>query len=266
MTEDEKTSTGKMAEFGSYPSLRDRVVVVTGGASGIGQKIVEQFAMQGAQVAFLDIQNEAGMEVVKQIGAKGDTAPYFLRCDLTDVQAIQECVQSVIAKFKTVDVLVNNAANDTRHSVEEVTVEYWDRAMAVNLRHQFFVSQAVIPAMKEAGRGSIINLSSISWLIPSTGFPVYVAAKAAIVGLTRTLAHELGVNNIRVNCILPGAILTERQEKLWFTEAYKAEILSRQAIKRMILPEEVARLALFLGADDSSAITSQGYVIDGGWV
>jgi NAD(P)-dependent dehydrogenase (short-subunit alcohol dehydrogenase family) len=165
-----------------------------------------------------------------------------------------------------VDVLVNNAANDARHSVEEVTPEYWDRAMAVNLRHQFFVSQAVIPAMKKAGRGSIINLSSICWMIPSTGLPVYVTAKAAIVGLTRTLAHELGVDNIRVNCILPGAILTDRQEKLWFTETYKAEILRRQALKRMILPDEVARLALFLAADDSSAITSQSYVIDGGWV
>ena len=266
MTESGHASTGKPAEFGRYPSLRDRVVVVTGGATGIGEQMVEQFAKQGAKVTFLDIQNEAGMQLVEKISANPDPVPYFLPCDLTNIHAIRECMQSVIAKFGTVDVLVNNAANDARHSLEEVTPEYWDRAMAVNLRHQFFVSQAVIPAMKKAGRGSIINLSSICWMIPSTGLPVYVTAKAAIVGLTRTLAHELGVDNIRVNCILPGAILTDRQKKLWFTETYKAEILRRQALKRMILPDEVARLALFLAADDSSAITSQSYVIDGGWV
>ena len=138
--------------------------------------------------------------------------------------------------------------------------------MAVNLKQQFFVSQAVVPAMKKAGSGSIINMSSISWMIPSTGLPVYVTAKAAIVGLTRTLAHELGGHNIRVNAVLPGAIATERQRQLWYTEAYKAEILSSQALKRLISPEEVARLVLFLAADDSAAITNQSYIIDAGWV
>jgi NAD(P)-dependent dehydrogenase (short-subunit alcohol dehydrogenase family) len=252
--------------YGSYPSLRDRIVVVTGGATGIGEKIVEQFAQQGAKVAFLDIQKEAGTQLVNRIHAGGGTKPYFLPCDLTDIDALRDCVQRIVAEFKTVDVLVNNAAHDARHAVEAVTPEFWDRTIAVNLKHQFFTSQAVIPAMKEAGRGSIINLSSICWMIPSVGFPVYVTAKAAIVGLTRTLAHELGVDNIRVNCVLPGAILTERQKQLWFTDAYKAEILRGQALKRMIVPEEVARLVLFLAADDSSAITNQSYVIDGGWV
>jgi NAD(P)-dependent dehydrogenase (short-subunit alcohol dehydrogenase family) len=266
MTEDGQPLKGKPLEFASYPSLRGRVVVVTGGASGIGEHMVEQFAKQGANVAFLDIQNEAGIQLAKKIAVNGHPEPYFLPCDLTDTYALRDSIQSVIAKFKTVDVLVNNAGNDARHSLYEVTPEYWDRSMAVNLRHQFFVSQAVIPAMKKAGRGSIINLSSISWLIPSTGLPVYVTAKAAIVGLTRTLAHELGADNIRVNCVLPGAILTERQKELWFTEAYKAEILHNQALKRMILPEEVARLVLFLAADDSGAITNQSYVIDGGWI
>jgi D-xylose 1-dehydrogenase len=266
MKDDGQVHAEKPAQFGSYPSLRDRVVVVTGGASGIGEKLVEEFAKQGARVAFLDIQNEAGLHLVNRIGAKSEAEPYFASCDLTDLDAVRNCMQNLIGKFGTVDVLVNNAGNDTRHSVADVTPEYWDRAMAVNLRHQFFITQAVIPAMQKGGRGSIINLSSISWMIPSTGLPVYVTAKAAIVGLTRTLAHELGPDNIRVNCILPGAILTERQKQLWFTEAYVSEILSRQALKRMILPEEVARLALFLAADDSSAITSQSYVIDGGWV
>jgi D-xylose 1-dehydrogenase len=266
MTEGGQGQARTPMEFASYPSLRARTVVVTGGASGIGEHIVEQFARQGANVAFLDIQTDAGMQLAEKIAANGHPAPYFLECDLTDIDAVRNSVQSILAKFKTVDVLVNNAGNDARHSIDDVTREYWDRSMAVNLRHQFFMSQAVIPTMKKAGRGSIINLSSISWIIPSTGLPVYVTAKAAIVGLTRTLAHELGMHNIRVNCVLPGAILTERQRQLWFTEAYKAEILRSQALKRMILPEEVARLVLFLAADDSTAITNQSYVIDGGWV
>jgi NAD(P)-dependent dehydrogenase (short-subunit alcohol dehydrogenase family) len=253
-------------KYATYPSLRDRVVVVTGGASGIGEKMVEQFAQQGARVAFLDIQNEAAEQLIGQVGEGGNPRPYFLHCDLTDVDAIRESVRNILAKFGAIDVLVNNAGNDTRHSLEEVTPEFWEQTMAVNLRHQFFVTQAVIPAMKKAGRGSIINMSSIAWVIPSTGLPVYVTAKAAIAGLTRTLAHELGADNIRVNCVLPGAIQTERQRQLWFTDAYKAEILSRQSLKRMILPEEVARLVLFLAADDSDAITGQGYVIDAGWV
>jgi D-xylose 1-dehydrogenase len=266
MTQDAQAQPEKPAEFASYPSLRGRAVVVTGGASGIGEHIVEQFAKQGANVAFLDIQNEAGTQLAKKISASGHPEPYFLQCDLTDIQAVRNSVQRVLAKFKTVDVLVNNAGHDARHSIDEVTPEFWDHSIAVNLKHQFFVSQAVIPAMKKVGRGSIINISSISWIIPSTGLPVYVAAKAAIVGLTRTLAHELGADNIRVNAVLPGAILTERQKQLWFTEAYKAEILRGQALQRIILPEEVARLVLFLAADDSTAITNQSYVIDGGWV
>jgi D-xylose 1-dehydrogenase len=265
MNQGQRSEMEKSAQFASYPSLRDRVVVVTGGASGIGEKLVEEFASQGAKVAFLDIQKETGVELAEKIVAEGGQ-PYFLTCDLTDTVAARDCVKNVIEKFGTVDVLVNNAANDARHTVEEVTPEYWDRAMAVNLRHQFFVTQAVIPAMKKAKRGSIINLSSISWMIPSTGLPVYVTAKAAIVGLTRTLARELGADNVRVNCITPGAILTERQKQLWFTDEYVAEIMRRQSLKRMIQPEEVARLALFLAADDSSAITGQSYVIDAGWV
>jgi D-xylose 1-dehydrogenase len=250
----------------SYPSLRDRVVVVTGGASGIGESIVEAFAMQHSRVAFLDIQDAAADRLIQQIEASGFTPPVYFHCDLSDVAAIKASVEETLERFKTVDVLVNNAGNDSRHSIEEVTAEYWDQAMAVNLRHQFFVTQAIIPSMRQAGQGSIINMSSISWAIPSTGLPAYVTAKAAVVGLTRTLARELGVHNIRVNCIMPGAIQTERQERLWFTEAYKAEILARQALKRIIRPAEVARLILFLAAEDSSGVTNQSFVIDGGWI
>jgi NAD(P)-dependent dehydrogenase (short-subunit alcohol dehydrogenase family) len=254
------------AKFASYPSLRDRLIVVSGGASGIGEAIVEAFAMQNAQVAFLDIQTTAAEALIRRIQASGFPVPVYYHCDLTDVAAIHATMQEILERFKTVEVLVNNAGNDARHKIEEVTSDFWDKTMAENLKHQFFLAQSVIPSMKKVSRGSIINMSSIGWIIPSTGIPVYVTAKAAIVGMTRTLAHELGANGIRVNCVLPGAILTERQEKLWFTETYKAEILASQALKRMILPEEVARLVLFLAADDSLAITNQSYVIDGGWV
>jgi NAD(P)-dependent dehydrogenase (short-subunit alcohol dehydrogenase family) len=250
----------------AYPSLEDRVVVVTGGASGIGEAIVEAFAGQNAQVVFLDIQDVAGEELIRRLGKAGLRAPVYLHCDLTDIDALQETVGAVLERFPRVDVLVNNAGNDTRHAMEEVTSAYWDRSIAVNLKHYFFMMQALVPAMRRAGGGSIINMGSISWAIPSTDVPVYVTAKAAIVGMSRTFAHQLGIDNIRVNCVMPGAILTERQRQLWFTEEYKAEILANQALKRMILPDEVARLVLFLASEDSSAITNQSYIVDGGWI
>jgi NAD(P)-dependent dehydrogenase (short-subunit alcohol dehydrogenase family) len=249
-----------------YPNLEDRVVVVTGGASGIGEAIVEGFAGQRAQVAFLDIQDDAAEQLIARIARKGLKAPIYYRCDLTKTERLNEVASAILAQFGRVDVLVNNAGNDARHTIDEVTSQSWDDTIAVNLKHQFFMTQAIVPAMRRAGRGSIINMGSISWVIPSTNVPVYVTAKAAIVGMTRTLAHELGSDNIRVNCVMPGAISTERQKRLWLTDAYKAEILARQALKRLILPEEVARLVLFLAAEDSSAITNQSYVIDGGWV
>lgn len=240
--------------------------MVTGGASGIGEAIVEAFAGQGARVVFLDIQDAAAEALVRRIETGGFPAPLYFHCDLADIAELEGVMRQVHERFSLVDVLVNNAGNDSRHAIEEVTSEFWDRTMAVNLKHQFFMAKAVIPGMKKAGRGSIINMSSIGWMIPSTNLPVYVTAKAAIVGMTRTLAHELGGDNIRVNSVLPGGIQTERQKQLWFTEEYKAEILASQALQRMLMPEEVARLVLFLAADDSSAITNQAYVIDGGWV
>ncbi|HMD10453.1 MAG TPA: SDR family NAD(P)-dependent oxidoreductase [Candidatus Acidoferrum sp.] len=252
--------------FATYPSLRDQLVLITGGATGIGASLVEHFASQSSQVVFLDIDHKSAEQLVAELSSKCARSPVFLPCDLTDIPRLSALISEIEARHGAIRTLVNNAGNDARHSIDEVTPDYWDRSMAVNLRHQFFASQAVIPGMKKAGQGSIINMSSISWVIPSTGLPVYVTAKAAIVGLTRALAHELGVHNIRVNCVLPGAIQTERQKQLWFTDEYRAEILRNQALKKMILPEEVARLVLFLASDDSSAITSQSYVIDGGWV
>ncbi|HWG18975.1 MAG TPA: SDR family NAD(P)-dependent oxidoreductase [Terracidiphilus sp.] len=252
--------------FATYPSLRDRVVLITGGATGIGEALVRAFAHQGARVAFFDIQDEPAAGLRNQLSTAGCTAPLYLHCDLTDIAALRESAQRVSAALGAVEVLVNNAGNDQRHATDDVTPEFWDQSIATNLRPCFFLSQAVLPAMRQAGRGSIVNMSSIAWIIPSTGLPVYVAAKAAIVGLTRTLAHELGPAGIRVNAVLPGAIATEKQRRLVYTPQYKAEILARQALKRDIVPEDVARLVLFLAADDSSAITNQSYVIDGGWV
>ena len=256
----------RTGNFATYPSLKGRAVIVTGGASGIGEAIVEAFAMQGARVAFIDIQDEAAGHLVQRLDAAGANAPGYYHCDLTDIDEMRATVAGILQTLGTVDVLVNNAGNDTRHNVAEVTPAYWDQAIALNLKHQFFMAQAVIPAMRRARRGSIINMSSIGWVIPSVSQVVYVTAKAAVVGMSRTLAHEFGVDNIRVNSVMPGAILTERQQRLWLTEEYKAHVLANQALKRMIYPDEVARLVLFLAADDSSAITNQSYVIDGGWV
>ncbi|MES2391988.1 MAG: SDR family NAD(P)-dependent oxidoreductase [Acidobacteriota bacterium] len=226
-----------------YPSLEDRVVVVTGGASGIGAAVVEAFARQGSRVVFLDVQDEVAEALIERMSRDGLRVPTYARCDLTDIAALRAAVREVERRFGGVDVLVNNAGNDTRHSVESVT-----------------------EGMRGARRGSIINMGSIAWVIPSTNLPVYVTAKAGIVGMTRTLAHEFGMDDVRVNCVMPGAVLTERQQKMWFTPEYKAEILANQALKRMILPEEVASVVLFLAADESSAITSQSFVVDGGWV
>lgn len=262
----QETSSGVVGRFAVYPSLRDRVVLITGGATGIGEELVRQFARQGARVAFLDIQDEPAVALRNELATAGSTGPLYLHCDLTDIAALRAAVQQVFSSCGQVDVLVNNAGNDRRHAVEDVTPELFDQTMAVNLRPYFFMAQAVVPAMKAAGRGAIVNLSSICWMVPSTGMPVYVTAKAAIVGLTRTLAHEYGPAGVRVNAVLPGGIVTEKQKRLVYTPEYKARILAGQALKRDILPEDVARLVLFLAADDSSAITNQSYVIDGGWM
>jgi NAD(P)-dependent dehydrogenase (short-subunit alcohol dehydrogenase family) len=253
-------------QYARYPSLRDRLVLITGGASGIGESLVEAFADQQARVVFLDIQQAAAEALICRLAEAGVRRPAFHACDLTDIAALQATVKAIRDELGEVDVLVNNAGNDTRHVMEEVTPESWDQGIAVNLKQQFFMAQAVLPGMRAHGRGSMINMSSIAWMIPSVGLPVYVTAKAGIVGMTRTLAHEVGAEGVRVNAVLPGAILTERQRRLWLTEEYKAEVLANQALKRLIVPEEVARLVLFLAADDSSAITGQSYVVDGGWV
>jgi D-xylose 1-dehydrogenase len=252
--------------FAIYPSLRDRGVMITGGGSGIGAAMVEMFALQGSRVGFVDIASECSEKLVQSLAERCTHAPVFVRCDLTDIKALQAAVAEIESRLGGIHVLVNNAANDDRHASEQVTPEYWDNRMNVNLRHQFFATQAVAPGMKVAGGGSIINMSSIAWMIPSTGIPVYVTAKAAVMGLTRTMAKELGNAGIRVNAVLPGAINTERQIRLWRTPEYDEDVLRHQSLKRKLMPDDVARLVLFLAADDSSGITSQAHIVDGGWV
>jgi len=253
-------------QFAQYPSLRDRAVLITGGASGIGAAMVEEFALQGSKVAFLDVAAEPAEELIRNLEERSAHRPHFVHCDITDICALRSAIRQVENHFGTTRVLVNNAANDDRHDVKEVTPEYWDNRMNVNLRHHFFTIQALSPGMSSAGGGSVINMSSIAWMIPSTGLPAYVTAKAAIVGLTRAMAHQLGSSKIRVNSVLPGAILTERQRQLWWTPKYEAEIMERQALNKSLLPNDVARMVLFLAADDSSAITNQSFIVDGGWV
>jgi NAD(P)-dependent dehydrogenase (short-subunit alcohol dehydrogenase family) len=255
-----------MGTFASYPSLADRAVIITGGGSGIGASLVEEFALQGAKVAFLDIAEQTSQSLVNDLSARCAHAPFFIRCDITDTSALVSAIEQASAACGAPRVLVNNAGSDDRHAFGAVTPEYWDQRIAINLKHQFFAAQAVAPLMKAASGGSIINMSSIAWMIPTPNLSVYEIAKAGIVGMTRALAHGLGEASIRVNAVLPGAILTDRQRRLWRSDEYDRKILSCQCIKRHILPIDVARLVLFLAADDSAAMTNQSYIIDGGWI
>jgi NAD(P)-dependent dehydrogenase (short-subunit alcohol dehydrogenase family) len=255
-----------MADSAIYPSLRDRVVFISGGASGIGAAIVEQFCAQGAKVSFVDIDEDAAETLSRDIAARGLPRPRFLPCDLKDVDALQNAIGQVITADGPITVLINNAANDERHTIDDVTPEYFDDRIAVNLRHQFFATQAVHGPMAEAGGGAIVNLGSVTWLIGQGGMPCYSASKAAIAGLTRSLARDLGPKNIRVNSVLPGWIMTKRQVDNWLTPEGEAELMQRQCLKRPLRPEELAKVVLFFAADDSGICTNQNYIADGGWV
>ncbi|MCX7383631.1 MAG: SDR family NAD(P)-dependent oxidoreductase [Alphaproteobacteria bacterium] len=248
-----------------YPSLRDKVVFVSGGATGIGASHVAHFAAQGAQVAFVDIQDAPAQALAEAIAAKGQKKPLFIHCDLRDIAAYQAAIALAAVTFGTINVLVNNAAHDERHDWKTVTVEYWEDRLAVNLRHQFFAIQAAAPFMQKNGGGSIINFGSISWHLAMGGMPAYTTAKAGIEGLTRSFAKDLGPDNIRVNCLIPGWILTERQKTLWLTPEAEASTLAAQCLKRMLVPDDVARMVLWLAADDSRMCTSQLFTVDGGW-
>lgn len=252
--------------FATYPSLKDRRIIVTGGASGIGRSFVENFASQGARVAFLDMDAAAGAELAASVSATRSASPYFEGCDVSDVDALQASIGSAISKLGGLDVLVANAANDTRHATGSLTSADWDACMAVNLKHQFFAAQAAVPSMTAAGGGSIICLGSIAWLNNTTGMIGYTTAKAGIHGLVRTLARQLGPKSIRVNALLPGWTMTERQRTLWVDDDAKHEIARSQCLPGFVMPDDVARMALFLSADDSRMCTQQTFIVDGGWV
>lgn len=250
--------------YARYPSLVDRTVLITGGATGIGASFVEHFVAQGARVAFFDIDETAGDALADQLGDSRHK-PVFLRVDLTDIDALKKAIADVRAALGPIEVLVNNAANDKRHKIEEVTPESFDAGIAVNIRHQFFAAQAVAEDMKAAKSGSIINLGSISWMLKNGGYPVYTLAKSAVQGLTKGLARDLGHFGIRVNALVPGWVMTDKQKRLWLDDAGRLAIKQGQCIDAELLPEDLARMALFLAADDSRMITAQDIIVDGGW-
>jgi D-xylose 1-dehydrogenase len=242
-----------------YPSLRNKRVVVTGGGSGIGAALVEGFARQGAEVIFVDIAVEESVRLVARLD-HAPVKPVFQRCDLTDIPA----VKAFFERAGPIDVLVNNAANDDRHTLADITPEYWDERIAVNLRHMLFCAQAVVPGMRSRGGGAIINFGSVSWHLGLADLVLYETAKAGIEGMTRGLARELGPDNIRVTCVIPGNVRTPRQLK-WYTPAGEADIVAQQCLKDRLLPEHVASLVMFLASDDARMCTGHPYWIDAGW-
>jgi NAD(P)-dependent dehydrogenase (short-subunit alcohol dehydrogenase family) len=250
--------------YARYPSLVDKTVFVTGGGSGIGAAIVEAFVAQKANVAFVDVLTEPSRDLVAKLGHSGP-APLFIPCDLTDIAALESAMEETRQRIGPIAVLVNNAANDQRQSADEVSEEDWDRAIAVNLKHQFFAAQIARRSMRELGGGSIINFSSTAFMLGIEQLSVYSAAKAAVIGLTMSLAREFGHDKIRVNAIAPGLVVTERQRRLWMSEADLVDFRTKQCLThRNITPEDIARTALFLASDDSEMITKQCLLVDAG--
>lgn len=249
----------------SYADLADRVVLITGGASGIGAAFVRAFAAQGARVAFLDIDAQAGEALAHEVAKTSSIAPLFVPCDLLDIDALRTALAKVHGSLGDAAVLVNNAANDQRQVLADVTPAEFDWTIGVNLKHVFFAAQAVVPQMQARGGGSIINMSSVAWMRGAPALPVYAAAKAAIVGFTNSLGRRFGADRIRVNAIAPGMVITERQRRLWFpNEQAIAELRTRQAIPDAVTPEDVADMALYLASDASQRITCQCFRVDGG--
>jgi NAD(P)-dependent dehydrogenase (short-subunit alcohol dehydrogenase family) len=258
--------TEDLHQFASYPSLRGRVAFVSGGASGLGAEFVQQLAAQGVRVSFVDVQVDAGHALAKELEQRGLGEVLFQHVDIIDVEALQHAIARTGDELGPVTVLINNAANDQRQDVNDLSVADWEQGLRVNLSHHFFASQAVVPMMRSAGGGSIINMGSISAHIDVVDLPVYITAKAAIEGLTRTLARELGPYKIRVNCVIPGWIMTERQLANWVTPEAIASIEHNQCLLEKLMPPDVARLVLWLAADDSRACTAQRWIVDGGWM
>jgi len=251
-------------EYARYADLAGKLVIVTGGGTGIGAAIVEAFAGQGARVAFLDVQDRPSQELAASLAASTHP-PRFYRCDLTDLDQLGAVFAAIEREFGAADILVNNAANDKRHQPLDVNAQYWDDSLAVNLRHQFFCAQAVTPGMKARGRGVILNFGSISWHLALPELTLYMTAKAAIEGMTRGLARDLGPHGIRVNCIVPGAVNTPRQMALWQTPESEAAILAAQCLPQRVQPDDVAALTLFLASSNAGRCSGREYFVDAGW-
>ena len=249
-----------------YFDLENKRVFITGGGSGIGASIVEHFCEQRSEVYFVDINDDESNKLINLIDKKKFKIPKYFNCDLTDIGKLQSVISKINSENGSIDVVVNNAANDQRHTTDEVDEEYWDNRMAVNLKHFFFTIKAVKDGMIKKGCGSIVNLGSVSWMMGEGDKVGYETAKSAIVGLTRSFARELGPHNIRSNSIIPGSIATERQIKNWLTPKYKKSILEKQCLKRQLKPEDVASMVLYLSSDVSSGCTKQNFIVDAGLV
>jgi NAD(P)-dependent dehydrogenase (short-subunit alcohol dehydrogenase family) len=251
----------------SYPSLKHKVVFITGGATGIGASLVEAFSRQQARVVFVDIQDDAAAVLIEQVGAIASAStPLYFHCDLLDIDSLRNVISKTHAQVGSINVLVNNAANDTRHDFREVTEDYWNERINVNMRHAFFAIQAVYPHMQALGGGSIINFGSMSWYECQPNMTGYTTAKAGLEGMTRGLARDLGENNIRINTLVPGWVMTERQ--LWerVDEESAQDINRNQCLKSRLQPEDISAMALFLASDDSRMCTAQSFIVDGGWI
>ena len=247
-----------------YFDLKGKRALVSGGASGIGSSIVEHLCEQGVEVYFFDVDKKEAQKTIYRIKKKKFKIPTFIECNIKKIQKYKTSILNIIKKKEQIDILVNNASNDQRHSLEEITEKYWDERMAINLKHYLFAIQTVKKSMVKNKGGSIINLGSVSWFRGAVMFPAYSIAKAGIYGLTRSLARDLGEHNIRINSIAPGSIATERQSKLWLNPKFKKEILKKQCLSRQLLPQDVSKMVLYLASDVSSGCTKQNFTVDGG--
>ncbi len=249
-----------------YFDLENKRVFITGGGSGIGASIVEHFCEQNSEVYFIDINEEASNKLVSECKSKKLSVPSFIKCDLLDIKELQNVISKIISEKGPIEILINNAANDERHKIENVTEEYWNERMNINLRHYFFTVQSVREAMIKNNSGVIVNIGSASWMIGQGGMATYTAAKSGVVGLTRSFARDLGEHNIRVNSVVPGWTITERQIEKWLTPESEADMMKKQCIKKRLMPSDISKAVLFFSSDQSSGCTNQSYVVDNGWL
>lgn len=249
-----------------YPSLQDRTVFVTGGGSGIGAAIVQGFAAQGARVAFIDIDEAASRQLAGRIAEAGQPAPWWRRCDVRDIPALQQAIADAAQALGPFSVLVNNVASDDRHTLESVTTAYYDERIAINERPAFFAIQSVVPGMRGLGGGAIVNLGSTGWQAKGSGYPCYAIAKSSVNGLTRGLAKTLGADRIRINTVSPGWVMTERQKQLWLDAAGEEDLKRNQCLPDKLQPHDIAAMVLFLASDDAAMCTAQEFTVDAGWV